>query len=325
VKVLLQPEHRLIGPRQAGDDDVDVLNGMFADAFTDRYRRDGMSGVRVPRLNPQIWRYAIQDAGSGAMVWQDEHDELVGFNMVHHSGVEGWMGPLAVRTDRQGCGFGKVIVNTAVDWLRERSARAIGLETMPRTVDNIGFYAGLGFLPGHLTVTMASEVPRRPDSVAFTRLSELSPSGEDDLLEQCQVRLRASAPGYDFTREHRLTGELGIGDTVVINAGSCVRGFALWHSAALVEARSPEELRLLKLFADSTEAFTQLVGALEECAAAVGVRGVAIRCQTGCPAAYSALVRRGYQVRWTDLRMTLQGFPEIVVPEGEVLFSNWEI
>ncbi len=322
---VLRPEHRLIGPRQAADDDVEALNGMFADAFTDRYRRDGMSGVRVPCLNPQIWRYALQDAESGAMVWHDEHDELVAFNMVHHSGVEGWMGPLAVRTDRQGRGFGKVIVHTAVAWLRERNARAIGLETMPRTVDNIGFYAGLGFVPGHLTVTMAGGVPRRPEPVAFTRLSELSPSEQDDLLAQCQLRLSASAPGYDFTREHRLTAELGIGDTVVVNAGSGVRGFALWHSAALVEARPPEELRLLKLFADSSETFTQLVGGLEECAATVGVRGVAVRCQTACPAAYLALVHRGYQVRWTDLRMTLQDFPEVAVPDGEVLFSNWEI
>jgi GNAT superfamily N-acetyltransferase len=324
VKVL-RPEDRLNGPRQAADDDVEALNGMFADAFTDRYRRDGMSGVRVPRLNPQIWRYALQDAESGAMVWYDEHDELAAFNMVHQSGVEGWMGPLAVRTDRQGCGFGKVIVHTAVEWLRERNARAIGLETMPRTVDNIGFYAGQGFVPGHLTVTMAGDVPRRPEPIAFTRLSESSPSDQDDLLAQCRLRLGASAPGYDFTREHRLTAELGIGDTVIINAGSRVRGFALWHSAALVEARAPEELRLLKLFADSSETFTQLLSALEECAAAAGVRGVAVRCQTACPEAYLALVHRGYQVRWTDLRMTLQDFPEVVVPDGEVLFSNWEI
>jgi hypothetical protein len=33
---------------------------------------------------------------------------------------------------------------------------------------------------------------------------------------------------------------------------------------------------------------------------------------------------RGYQVRWTDLRMHLEGYPERPVPEG-VLFSNWEI
>jgi hypothetical protein len=37
------------------------------------------------------------------------------------------------------------------------------------------------------------------------------------------------------------------------------------------------------------------------------------------------LIARGYRVRWTDLRMTLEGCPEAAVTDGEVLFSNWEI
>jgi hypothetical protein len=51
---------------------------------------------------------------------------------------------------------------------------------------------------------------------------------------------------------------------------------------------------------------------------------VAIRCQSRFEGAFRALMARGYQVRWTDLRMHLEGYPERPVPEG-VLFSNWEI
>ena len=66
------------------------------------------SGVRVPQLNPLVWRYAIEDAGDGAMVWRDADGHMVAFNMVHRSGTEGWMGPLAVRPDRQGEGLGSI-------------------------------------------------------------------------------------------------------------------------------------------------------------------------------------------------------------------------
>jgi hypothetical protein len=52
---------------------------------------------------------------------------------------------------------------------------------------------------------------------------------------------------------------------------------------------------------------------------------VAVRCQTAFAQAYTTLVRRGYHVRWTDLRMTLTGFPEAHMPDDEILFSNWEI
>src|SRR6476660_10145161 len=92
------------GPARATVRDIGDLNEVFSAAFTDRYRRDGLSGVRVPFLNPVIWRYAIEDAADGAMLWRDDRGHIVAFNMVHRSGTEGWMGPLAVRTEYQGSG-----------------------------------------------------------------------------------------------------------------------------------------------------------------------------------------------------------------------------
>ena len=92
-----------------------------------------------------------------------------------------------------------------------------------------------------------------------------------------------------------------------------------------MQGRPPEELRLLKLFADSRKTFERLTELLEDQAIACGLHRVAMRCQTGAAHAYAALVARGYRVRWTDLRMTLAGYPEASLDDDEVLFSNWEI
>ena len=116
-----QVEKAVRGPFPATERDVPALNRLFAEAFTDRYRRDGLVGVRVPFLNPAIWQYALADAGDGAMIWRDEADRLVAFNMAHVSGAEGWMGPLAVRPDRQTGGLGKTIVQAALTWLRSHT------------------------------------------------------------------------------------------------------------------------------------------------------------------------------------------------------------
>ena len=116
------PEARVTGPEPAVERDIEGLNRVFAEAFTDRYRRDGLIGVRVPQLNPLVWRYALLDAGEGAMVWRDEHGDVAAFNVAHQAGAEGWMGPLAVRPDRQGTGVGKTIVRTAADWLIDRKS-----------------------------------------------------------------------------------------------------------------------------------------------------------------------------------------------------------
>ena len=55
-------QHPVDGPFRAGVAQIDELNQVFSDSFTERYRRDGMVGVRVPFLNTTIWRYAIEDA-----------------------------------------------------------------------------------------------------------------------------------------------------------------------------------------------------------------------------------------------------------------------
>jgi len=317
------PERDVHGPERAGEADIEPLNRLFAEAFTDRYRRDGLVGVRVPRLNPAIWRYALLDAGEGAMLWRDERDDVAAFNLAHLCGREGWMGPLAVRTDRQGGGVGKTVVGTAADWLIDRGARTVGLETMPRTVDNIGFYSTLGFLPGHLTVTVTLDTGARR-LPAPVLLSAQRGDRQREALAGIGALVGELAPGYDCSREILLTAELGLGDTVLLWGDSGLDGFALWHSAPLAEGRDAEELRVLKLGARGGEAFAGVIGAVEAAAAGGGIRRVAIRAQTAYADAYRTLIDRGYQVRWTDLRMCLGGYPEVASPSG-VLFSNWEI
>src|SRR5438105_2262881 len=208
-------EQPVYGPEPATERDVAGLNRVFADAFTDRYRRDGLVGVRVPYLNPQVWRYALLDAGAGSMLWRDESGHIVAFNIAHRSGTEGWMGPLAVRPD-------------------------------------------------------------------------------------------------------------GLGDASLVDGDDDLNAVVLWHAAPLAEGRPKDEVRVLKLVARDVATFDAAIAATEAAAARLGIRRVAIRCQTRYDEAFRRLVARGYRVRWTDLRMTYEGYPEPHPTEG-VLFSNWEI
>jgi GNAT superfamily N-acetyltransferase len=318
-----KPLAQIEGPYRARIEDIAELNGVFSDAFTERYRRDGMVGVRVPNLNPQVWRYAIEDAAEGAMIWRDGRGEIAGFNMVHRSGVEGWMGPLAVRTEYQGSGAGKEIVERGVSWLRSGdSARVIGLETMPRTMDNIGFYSGLGFIPGKLTITLtldAASGDRAPDL-----LGRMSMRDRDDELLGVQSLVSRVAAGYDFRREIELTESLSLGDTVLFRDGTTLVGFALCHTAPLVEGRTREELRVLKLVLSREASFDAMIRTLCDYAKRSGTRRVAWRVQGEYAAMYRQLIAMGARVRWTDLRMALDGYAEVAPARG-LLLSNWEI
>ena len=317
-----RPDRSLRGPERATLRDVDQLNRVFAEAFTDRYSRDGLVGVRVPQLNPAIWRYAIEDAGDGAMVWRDGDGQLAGFNMVHRSGAEGWMGPIAVRPDRQNEGLGSTMVQSGIDWLKGQGARTIGLETMPRTVDNIGFYSRLGFMPGHLTITLVRDVGRRTADPG--NLLSAAGSLVAEGLAECRALTDRLAAGIDFTRELALTHELRIGDTSLLRREGRLVAFALWHSAPLAAGRPKDEVRVLKLVAESLDDLEHVVDAVQHAAQHERVRRVALRCQSAFADAYLRLVERGFRVHWTDLRMILRGYALAGQRSGVVL-SNWEI
>lgn len=319
-----RPMAHITGPFRARVADIPELNVVFSDSFTERYRRDGMSGVRVPNLNPKVWRYAIDDAEDGAMIWRDGdgRGEIAAFNIVHRSGAEGWMGPLAVRTEYQGSGAGKEVVEHGVKWLREFGVRVIGLETMPRTMDNIGFYSGLGFIPGKLTITLTLDA--KSGDRAPELLGRLSMRDRDDELAAVAALVTDIAPGYDFTREIELTDSLALGDTLLLRDHGALVGFALCHTAPLVEGRAREELRVLKLVLARHALLEPMLHTLCDFAKRSGTRRVAIRMQGDYPALYQQMIAMGARVRWTDLRMSLTGYEERL-PERGVLLSNWEI
>jgi GNAT superfamily N-acetyltransferase len=312
----------LDGPHAARLEEIDELNQVFSEAFTERYRRDGMVGVRVPFLNPAVWRYAIRDAAHGAMVWRGERDEIVAFNIVHRSGVEGWMGPIAVRSEHQGIGAGKEIVRRGIDWLKVHGAEVVGLETMPRTMDNIGFYSAMGFIPGRLTLTTTVDASYsdRPAPL-FGRLATRD---KDDVLVRCTELVSSLLPGYDHSREIQLTDELALGDTMLLYKRDELIGFALCHTAPLVEGRAREDLRVLKLALRDLAHFDEMIRLLSDLARRSGTRRVSVRVQGDYDDAYQRLIGLRGRVRWSDLRMTLSGYEERRAQRGLVL-SNWEI
>ena len=102
-----RPDRSLRGPERATLARHRALNRVFAEAFTDRYSRDGLVGrARAPPQPADLALRASRMRATAPCSGGTRDGQIVGFNMVHRSGTEGWMGPLAVRPDRQGEGLG---------------------------------------------------------------------------------------------------------------------------------------------------------------------------------------------------------------------------
>jgi len=232
------------------------------------------------------------------------------------------MGPLAVRPDAQGAGLGKEVVRSGIDWLTAAKALTIGLETMPRTMDNIGFYSSLGFAPGRLTVTVT--IDAAPSSEMPSVFGRLNASDKSAVLAECAALSQSVLPACDFTREIEITDALGLGETILFRQGGKITGFALCHTVPLVEGRAREETRVLKFVLAKQADLASAVGTLADFARRGGTRRVAFRVQTEYLDAYQQLIAMGGRVRWTDLRMALARYPEGKAKTG-LLWSNWEI
>ena len=200
----------------------------------------------------------------------------------------------------------------------------IGLETMPRTMDNIGFYSRLGFhsRPAHDHDDARRRVRRNAGAfaqpaVAVARVPTRS--------AECRALIERLLPGYDYTREIELTAELALGDTVLLYERDRLVGFALAHTAPLVEGRvargaARAQARLSTTRRASSISFVRVT----DYARRSGTRRVAVRMQGEYAAAYQRIIALGGHVRWTDLRMSFAGREERPPTSGLVL-SNWEI
>jgi hypothetical protein len=210
-----------------------------------------------------------------------------------------------------------------VRWLEEAGATTIGLETMPRTIENIGFYSQLGFRPGMLTITLQGDA-RRSDHGASKALGALGAPARSLALGECRELAARLVDRLDFTRECELTLRANLGDVALVRSDAGVlEAYALWHGVPLAQGRAPDELRILKLVATDVGAALRAVATVSDEASRRKVPHVSIRCQGNQAELYAALVREHWRVHWTDLRMTLASHPEPAV-RGVVL-SNWEI
>src|SRR5207245_1904892 len=146
--------------------------------------------------------------------------------------------------------------------------------------------------------TLTNDIATRGHS-APVLLSQRKGAAVEDGLAAARRLVSSLAPGYDFTREIRLTLELGLGDTSLVDGDDGLRALVLWHSAALAEGRPRDEGRGPERAGAAARGVGAGGAATEAGGAPAGSRRGALRCQTRYAEAARRLVARGYRVRWT--------------------------
>jgi len=80
-------------------------------------------------------------------------------NFIHIWGSFAWFGPFGVHPEYQGKGIGKVLINHTIKILKvDYKVSTIGLNTMPESQYNVGFYMSLGFTPLKLSLNLKKQL-----------------------------------------------------------------------------------------------------------------------------------------------------------------------
>ncbi|MDI7276519.1 MAG: N-acetyltransferase [Anaerolineae bacterium] len=188
-------------------DDADAVRLLDALAFTPYMQQRGARAGQ-PRTRENILANLALNP-EGCFVAEDEG--LEGYVFSRRWGRIGWIGTFGVEPRRHGQGIGRQLLSRAFAGLDAAGCRAIGLETMPDSAYNVGFYARAGFEPANVTLTFEGHIAAPAPPAA--PLSDLVPNVG---LAAVSAVSRAAMPGLDLAPEARNALTYGWGETLLV-------------------------------------------------------------------------------------------------------------
>ena len=237
----------------------------------------------------------------GRILIAKENEKMIGSIACHIWGKVGWFGPFEVRPENQNRGVGKILAMAAVEFLKGEKCETIGLETMTTSTRNVAFYSKLGFKPKKLSYVLHRDLTRNPP-----RPMNIAPRA---IAEPDMPRLRQIwndiHHGLDYSCEVGSTKKFELGEAVAID-GNEMLDHVIFHDYGLIEN---SDTTLIKLMVSGT-ASLDLLDWCENRTLATGKKGIFVRFYQGNGIELETLLKRGYQLTGTLVRMQSHGSDE---------------
>jgi len=296
-------------------DDADAVRELDVQAFATYFGGLGRNEPTPPRTRENILACLALDPG-GCFV--AEASSPVGFIFGRRWGGLGWIGVFCVHPDRQGQGVGRRLLSRAVEHLEAVGCGLIGLETMPGSTYNVGFYARSGFRPTHTTLIVEKAVQMPPGGPPAALLSQLD---RGPALAAVTEVSQAALSGLDYAVEASNAAEFGWGETLLV-AWPDPWAVAIVRTAAKREgpARAVADVAALAIRGGARSRLPEALQVLEAFAGERGLEQVRLAVNAADWATAEALLARGFRVSHLGLRLLGKG--EYACPPA-VELSRW--
>ncbi len=275
----------------------------------------------------------------GCFVAEEDGSKLVGAALAVTWGSVGILGPVAVLTNYQNQTIGQQLIRAAQEFFDENKAILHGCVTYPTSSKHLFLYHKFGYKPKSLTAVMSRAIDRTPprppraaaapksakSGLVVRRFSTLEETKKKATLARIHRITNAVCRGMDLSKEVEIVDGLALGDTLLLERGRDLLGFATYHTPGVSEA--PTGSLYVKFLAIDppprrVEYLVEFVAALEALGRELGLQRVILPVYSRYWLAYSTLVQCGYQVDFTMVRMQ-RGKQEDYEDPTHLVLDDW--
>jgi len=305
----------LIKIRRVRKGDLSKVRDVIEQAFSDFYERQMGTRPRQVFGGAQYIHHRWLMEPWGCFVAEEGDGKIVGAAVAVMWGSLGLVGPVAVLPNYQNQEIGQQLLTACQGFFDENKAVMQGLATYPYSPRHLVLYQKCGYRPRGLLVITAKPLDRREIvqttrpaklAVSLKRYSALEEAKKKAAILKLHRITNGVFRGMDLGKEVEIVDGLALGDTLILEKGREVIGFAIYHTPGVSEA--PQGSLYVKFLAidpkhRKPEYLHALLGALEDLAHEAGLQRVVAPVYSYYWTAYQALLERGYQMDLIMVRM----------------------
>lgn len=229
------------------------------------------------------------EASNNASIVYELNGKVVSYNFIHLWGSFAWFGPFGVHPEYQGKGIGKALINHTIKILKEDyKVSTIGLNTMPESSYNVGFYMNMGFSPLKLTLSLKKDLDDLTSLPAsnFYSVNEANINDENNysnLKNSLKTLSDKAFKNLDLTSELHLIKNKGFGTVFELKANGNIHGIAICYTKSIRENTSKNlqiKLAIIDSNVDYKAAIDSIVNACTNYAINIGYKSILIDSNT---------------------------------------------
>lgn len=243
--------------------------------------------INTKRTNEGILGY-IEKSNNSSIVYTIDN-KVVGYNFINIWGSFAWFGPLGVHPEYQSKGIGKALINHTIKILKEDyKVSTIGLNTMPESQYNVGFYMSLGFTPLKLSLNLKKQLDFS-NPISFSNnyeVNEIDISNElnyINLKDNLKSMSNEIFNNFDLTSELHLIKNEGFGTILTLKAYEKIYGIALCYTKSIRENSTKDlqiKLAIVNNNVDYLEAIDSIIEVCTQYAENINYESISIDCNT---------------------------------------------